>query len=251
MLDDRAAAGGNAGGGALFPATAWSAILGARSDDPAERQRSLALLAEVYWRPVYMHVRTRWGRAAPDAEDLTQAFFARAFEKDLFAGFDPKKARFRTFLRLCVDRFVGNQAQAAGRLKRGGGVARVSLDVEAIERDLLAACAGETISPEERFDREWVRQLLTVAVEALQAELRAHGKAIHLRLFERRDLEGDDATYEVLAAELGLKVTDVTNYLAAARRELRRILLRKLRELTISDDEFRQEALALFGIRAE
>jgi RNA polymerase sigma factor (sigma-70 family) len=242
----RSVAHGERGG--WFPATSRSALLGARSADAAERHRSLAVLAEVYWRPVYMHVRLRWAREIADAEDLTQAFFARALEKDFFAAFDPGKARFRTFMRVCVDRFIRKQIQASGRIKRGGAASMVSLDVDAVERDLAAHGAGEAISPEERFDREWVRALLSLAVDALRAELQAQSKAIHLRLFERRDLEGDDATYEALAAEYGVKLTDVTNYLAAARREFRRILLRKLGELTTSDDELREEARSLFGI---
>lgn len=78
VLEIRGGTGGRGQRGGWFPTTSWSAIRGARSEDLAERQRSLAALAEVYWRPVYMHVRTRWARATADAEDLTQAFFARA-----------------------------------------------------------------------------------------------------------------------------------------------------------------------------
>ena len=40
----------------------------------------------------------------------------------------------------------------------------------------------------------------------------------------------------------------MTNYLALARREFRRIVLEKLRELTATDDEFRREARALLGV---
>jgi len=40
----------------------------------------------------------------------------------------------------------------------------------------------------------------------------------------------------------------VTNYLAGARREFRRIVLDKLRELTATDDEFRREARMLLGV---
>ena len=48
-------------------------------------------------------------------------------------------------------------------------------------------------------------------------------------------------------AELGIKVTDVTNYLAFARREFRRLLLEQLRELTSSDEEFEAESRTLLG----
>jgi hypothetical protein len=44
-------------------------------------------------------------------------------------------------------------------------------------------------------------------------------------------------------------VTQVTNHLAWARRELRRLVLERLRLLAGSDAEFRAEAEDLFGVR--
>jgi len=40
----------------------------------------------------------------------------------------------------------------------------------------------------------------------------------------------------------------VTNFLAFARREFRRIVLEKLREITANDREFREEARSLLGV---
>ena len=53
--------------------------------------------------------------------------------------------------------------------------------------------------------------------------------------------------YRTIAEELGLPVTQVTNHLAWARRELRRLVLERLRSLTSSDAEFREEAEELLG----
>ena len=50
-----------------------------------------------------------------------------------------------------------------------------------------------------------------------------------------------------LASELAIPVTQVTNYLAFARRELRRLLLERLRSLCATDEEFRLEARELLG----
>src|SRR5688572_32104571 len=55
------------------------------------------------------------------ARDLTQAFFARAFEKRPFAAYDPAKARFRTYLKGALDHFVRDEARDQARAKRGGG----------------------------------------------------------------------------------------------------------------------------------
>ena len=56
------------------------------------------------------------------------------------------------------------------------------------------------------------------------------------------------AAYEALARETGLRVTDVTNELAWARRAFRDIVLTRLREVCASDDEFRAEARDLLGV---
>ena len=55
-------------------------------------------------------------------------------------------------------------------------------------------------------------------------------------------------SYAQLATEFGLTSTDVTNYLALARREFRRCVLGQLREMTATDDEFRREARSLLGL---
>jgi hypothetical protein len=68
------------------------------------------------------------------------------------------------------------------------------------------------------------------------------------RLFEAYDLDGNEKiSYEQLAQEYGIAATDVTNALAWARREFRRIALERLRELCGSEEEFQREARAVFG----
>jgi hypothetical protein len=55
-------------------------------------------------------------------------------------------------------------------------------------------------------------------------------------------------TYAEIAGALQVPQTQVTNYLAAVRRDLRRIVLDKLRQLTATEREFRSEARAVLGI---
>src|ERR1700726_4518907 len=119
-----------------FPATRWSAILAARSKDPAEKSRALEVIVSAYWKPIYKYLRLRWGKPNEEAKDLTQEFFARLIEKDYLSDFNPAKARLRTFLRVCADRFLANGFKAAKRLKRGGGAQHISLDFGAAEAEL-------------------------------------------------------------------------------------------------------------------
>jgi len=89
-----------------------------------------------------------------------------------------------------------------------------------------------------------------LGLQQLRASCESGGKMVHLELFERYDLDDADPkpSYAHLATEFGLAVTDVTNYLAFARREFRRCVLDQLREMTASEDEFRREAQTLLGV---
>ncbi len=244
-----------------FPATRWSAIVAARSNDPDERRRGFETIIAAYWKPIYKYIRARWGKSNEDAKDLTQEFLVRLMEKGFLDAYDPAKARLRTFLRTCVDGFVANQDKAARRIKRGGDIVILSLDFDAAESELELGEAPAPGTMDGFFEKEWVRSLFSLAVESLRAECQARGKATHFRLFELYDLEdaGPDRvgagerrlTYAQLAQEFGLAETDVTNYLAFARREFRRVALEKLRQMTATEDEFRREARSLFGVDTE
>lgn len=237
-------------GGGGFPATRWSAIEGARSSDPEERRRALDRIVSVYWKPVYKYVRARYRRSAEDAQDLTQEFFASLIERGTLNTYDPQRARLRTFLRSCVDALVANADRDARRLKRGGGVAPLSLEFELAEGELARTGLPSPERVDDFFEKEWVRSLFAAAVGQLRSACTARGKLVPFALFERYDLEDHDSgppTYSDLAREFGIATTDVTNYLAFARREFRRITLELLRETTASDDEFRREARSLLG----
>jgi DNA-directed RNA polymerase specialized sigma24 family protein len=238
--------------GRRFPATRLSMVLAARGPDPELRTRAFEALVAAYWKPVYKYLRIKWGAGNEDAKDLTQGFFALAYEKGFFERYDPARARFRTYLRTCLDGFVANQRKAEQRLKRGGGALTLSLDFEDAEGELRQRDLPDSLDMEQYFHREWVRHLFGLAVEALRERCKAADKDTHYRLFERYDLEGPDAaeraSYAQLALEFGLPTTQVTNYLAWARREFRGIVLDTLHHVSGSDEEFRAEARLVLGV---
>jgi RNA polymerase sigma factor (sigma-70 family) len=241
------------GGDERFPATRWSVIVGVRSQDVAERERALDRLCEAYWKPVYKYVRLRWNRTAPDAQDLTQGFFAEMLGRELLNRFDAGKSRLRTYLRLCVDSFVMNQDKAERRQKRGGEIPHLALDFAGAEQEFAsgtidAAAIASAESLEEFFEKEWVRSLFELAVEDLHALCIRQQRDSTFQIFEAYDLEGDDRlSYAQLAEQHGIRVSDVTNALAWARREFRKIALERLREICGSDNEFQRETWAVFG----
>jgi DNA-directed RNA polymerase specialized sigma24 family protein len=230
-----------------FPTTSLSAVAAAGSRDSRERERGFAEVVAVYWKPVYKYVRLKWHEDNEGAKDATQGFFARAFEKGWLTNYDPRKGSFRTYLRACLEGFLANERKAAGRLKRHPGESLLSLDFEGAEAEL----AGDREnSPEAVFHEEFARAVFSSAVEELRHALAARGSDLPFRVFERYDLDpdpDDPPSYASLARALDATESRVTNALHVARREFRRIVLERLRALTGSDAEYREEARRLLG----
>jgi RNA polymerase sigma-70 factor (ECF subfamily) len=209
-----------------FPTTRTSLVGAAAAGGPPARA-ALDEIIGVYWKPAYKHVRIQWHRSNEEAKDLVQGFFTALIAQDLLARFDPAKGRLRSYLRGCLDLYVRKQDESAGRLKRGGG-AEISFDFEAAEREL----AETGSSPEDVFLREWQREMFALALEDLRRLCLETGRHLQYRLFEQYDLaEGRRPAYSELAAEHGIPPTTVTNQLAWARRELRRLTVARSERL--------------------
>lgn len=230
-----------------FPATRISIIARLADADGDTRRAAADLLARAYWGPIATALEIRWRLEPADAEDLTQEFFNEALTKEWLVKYDPARARFRTFLRVCLDRFAANALQAGRRLKRGGGVAMVSLD------DAAAVPAVADEDADARFRQEWVRSVFSLAIAALRAEASDVGKQVHVQLFEAYDVvdspDDERPSYRDLGARFGLAETTVTNHLAWARRAFRRHVLDVLRSLAGSETEFHEDAYELLGVR--
>ena len=227
-----------------FPQTQCSVVADLGSTDAALRSSAYQKVVAAYWKPAYKHVRLHSNVSNEDAKDLVQGFFTCALDKTFFRDFDSARGTFRTYLRTCLDRFVAKENQAARRIKRGGGIKLVSLDFESAERELALA----TPAVEDCFEKEWVRGLFEQGVAALRQRCQSEGRQLQFCVFERYDLTAERITYDQLAREFGVAPSAITNYLAAMRRDLRRIVLENLRQITSGDREFRREARAVLGI---
>lgn len=233
-----------------FPPTRLSVVERTRSDDAETRQLAFAAIIEAYWKPVYKYLRLKWHLDPDQAADLTQEFFATTLERDVLGKFNPDRARFRTYLRLCVDGFASNAKKAEGRLKRGGGFTTVPLDFETAEGEIGRHEPAVSSDVDEMFYQEWVRALFARAVDDLRATTSASGREIMFEVFRRYDLADspeERPTYAALGRALGINATSVTNHLAAMRRQFRGIVLARLRDQTTSDEEFEAESKRLLG----
>ena len=235
-----------------FPATRLSVVARTRSANEETRRLAFETLIEAYWKPVYKYLRLKWSLDPDEAADVTQEFFTVALQREVVERFDAGRARFRTYLRLCVDGFAANWKKAERRIKRGGQIDLVPLDFESAEGELARHEPAVAADVDDLFYREWVRELLARAVADLQASAVEAGRPEMFDVFRRYDLIDDEQarpTYAELAGSLGITTTAVTNHLAAMRKRFRQLVLDRLRDLTSSDEEWEAEAARLLGRR--
>jgi RNA polymerase sigma factor (sigma-70 family) len=227
-----------------FPDTRDS-ILGVAQGRSPDRESLIA----TYWKPAYKYIRVQWRKSNEDAKDLTQSFFTHALAKDFFQGFDPAKGRFRAYLRASLDNHVRNQHRTELSDKRSPGSPLLSVDFTDAEREVVLEPRDPSKSMEEYFQDEWVRHLFSLAVDTLKRNYESRGRHTHFALFSRYDLDEDSSelTYDRLAEEFDIPASQVTNWLAATRRDFRRIVLEQLRAVTADEREFQAEMLAVLG----
>jgi RNA polymerase sigma factor (sigma-70 family) len=228
----------------VFPATRNSIVDDILSDDPARRERSLLVIARAYWKPVYKYLRLRWNMSADAAEDVTQSFFETVIARDMLASYQRERARFRTFLRACLDRHAIDQHRRSTAARRGGN--KLPVDFASAESELAAVSPID--DPAALFEAEWLRNLMQRAIERFEARMASRGRPVHAALFRQFHFSDSPPSYAQAAAQHGISVTDVTNWLHSAKKEFRKAALEMLAELTIDEDDFAAEARTVFGI---
>ena len=218
---------------AVFATTHWSVVLAAGHASSPHAQTALEQLCRTYWYPLYAYLR-RSGHNEDAAQDLVQSFFASLIERDWVAAADPAKGRFRSFLLICLKRFVSVQAQKAHAEKRGGRNVVISLDdQDAAERYALESV--EDLAPEMVFDRRWAITLLEQAWDRLRAECEAAGKLPvfeHLRAVQAEETQAQSQAQ--LAASLKLTGSALKSALFRLRVRSREILREEVAQ-TVSD----------------
>lgn len=229
-------------GKAHFATTRWSLVLAAGADGSSAAHEALGALCETYWYPLYAFLRSR-GRSVEDAQDLTQAFFARVLEKRVLLQADPARGRFRSFLLTSLKNFAANERDRDIAKKRGGGVPVVSLEFESAEgRFQMEPASNET--PEKMFDRRWALTLLDRVFSRLQAEMVRSGREAQ---FDRLKayLTGDQPqlSYAQTAGDLGMSEGAVKVAVHRLRRHFRDLLRDEIAQTVSSagdiDDELR------------
>lgn len=213
-----------------FPETQWSQLLELRDPNHPRYAEHLDRLARRYWKPVYHYARALRRVSPADAEDLTQQFFAMLLSRRDLEKLSPERGSFRGFLKTALRNFLASSDRAA--LARPAPFPFPEAE---------STWKNEALSPEDAFDREWVRNVLTEAAGRLRDELRAKGRPAVFELFREYCLEESGARYGDLAREYGLSEDDVRNRLRESRQRMREILEDLLRDYLVPGQDVEAE----------
>jgi DNA-directed RNA polymerase specialized sigma24 family protein len=237
-------------GGATFATTHWSIVAQSALTDVPEAANALTQLCETYWPPIYSFVRRR-GYAPPDAQDLTQSFFAYFLRTKAYARTDQLQGKFRCFLLASVKHFLANDWDRAQAIRRGGDYQFVSLDQKTAEALYDSAAAFDSTA-ERLFDSRWAKTLAGRALNSLRDELQAEGK---LELFEQLKsfLAGDSVipSYDEASARTGLPRATVKTHVHRLRQRYREIVRREIARTVSSPHEVDDELHYLYNILAK
>ncbi len=232
--------------GAQFAATRWSVVLSAGRADSTHARDALEQLCRAYWLPIYAYVR-RQGHPPPDAQDLTQEFFARLLAKNYLEDVDRAKGRFRSFLLAALKHFLANEWDRTRAQKRGGGVVFIPISSAAAE----TACGvepAEKLTAETLFERRWALALLDQVLARVRAEFAAEGKT---EVFEqlKSTLTGERHAqpYAEIAARLHTSEGAVKVTVHRLRQRYREVLREEIAHTVASPDQVEDEIRALFA----
>ncbi len=188
-----------------------------------ERVEAEAAFCASSWAKVHAIVR-RQGYGGADAEDLTQAYFARFLERGDLEYAAAWQGPLECFLHVSVRHFLSNERDRERARKRGGGMRPVSLDAEPRTwADADALLDLET--PETLLARAQATRTIAQALCRLRGEMERAGAAARLARVERYLLsEVNTGSYRRMADEWGVRESAARVAVHRLRRRLARLL---------------------------
>jgi RNA polymerase sigma factor (sigma-70 family) len=232
-----------------FATTRWTIVMKASRESTPGSREALSRLCEIYWPPLYSFAR-RQGHGVEQAQDLTQAFFARFLEKHDVQDADPARGRFRSFLLSSFKHFLANEYDRERAKKRGGGQVMIALEVDAAEARYSAEPADK-LTPEALFEQQWAHGLVDRVTNMLRADLVKAGKEASFE--QLKDLlmgEKEPGGYASIARALGTTEGAVKVTVHRLRRKFRDLLRAEIAATVADDGEIEDEIRYLMAIVA-
>jgi RNA polymerase sigma factor (sigma-70 family) len=230
---------GTQNGAAAFTTTHWSVVLAAQGES-AEAKAALEKLCRTYWWPLYGFVR-REGYKPEEAQDLTQAFFARLLERKDLETVRQERGRLRSYLLASLKNFLSKARHRELTIKRGEGRPLVSLE-DLLARERADQEPAHKLSADRIYERRWALTLLEQVLVRLGAEYEAAGK---LPLFDRlKELlagECGQPSQAKIADELQMTENAVKQAFHRLRHRYRQLLHEEIAHTVAAPDDVEDE----------
>jgi RNA polymerase sigma-70 factor (ECF subfamily) len=197
--------------------------------------------------PLYAVARyKRW--LPEDAEDAVQGFLIGLRERNFFEKVDAEVGNLRTYLRSCFENYLRSLVRDETRLKRGGGVEHVSIDMGSAEMN-LGVLGAQGMDLTSLYDRQWALALLRHVLGKVEESYAKRGeKEVFESLSPFLRFDADRETTEEIAARLGKTNGTVRQSLSRMRARYREAVVGEIRE-TVGNEDLAEEELAyLMGI---
>lgn len=226
-------------GGAAFVTTHWSVVLAAQGES-AEADAALEKLCRTYWWPLYGFVR-REGYKPEDAQDLTQAFFARLLKRRDLDTVRQERGRLRSYLLASLKNFLSKARHREMTVKRGEGRPLISLE-DLLARERADQEPSHKLSADRIYERRWALTLLEQVLVRLGAEYEAAGKRpLFDRLKELLAGESGQPSQAEIAAEMQMTENAVKQALHRLRHRYRQLLREEIAHTVAVPDDVEDE----------
>jgi len=229
-----------------FATTHWSVVRAAGKASSPHYKEALGTLCRTYWFPLYAFLR-RQGHNSNQAEEYTQAFFARLLEKRGLRLADSKRGKFRSFLLASLKNFLADERDRARASKRGGDRKVLSLDFENAESQYTLQPAQQ-MDPEKLFERSWALTVLEQTMVRLQDESRSTKKCKvfeHLKVYLTADK--DSIPYREVADKLKMTEGAVKVAVHRLRHRYRELLRDEIAQTVATEEQIDEEIRDLFA----
>lgn len=194
-----------------MPSTLWTTILQFHSDP----ERVKDFVVRRYRQPV-LEFSLLQGLSQEDSEDVAQEVFVRVCQKAFLKKAGEIRGKFRTVLLTVTKRVIVSlrRHETAGKRDR-----RRQIPIEGVD-------LPDDPPADPEFDRLWVKNLVTQALDRLELDPAVQALRLHLM----------GLSYQQIAEKLGKKISDVTNFIFRARERLRREIEQLIAEYSSRED---------------
>ena len=233
-------------GAGEFVTTHWSVVLEAQGESLAA-QEALERLCRMYWRPIYAFIRRR-GVAPPEAEDLTQGFFASLLEHRNLDAVRKERGRLRSYLLGALKYFLADERRRGMAIKRGKG--QYLIPLEELRADVRVETEpADPVTAELIYERRWASTLLERVFNLLKAEYqRAGNAALFDSLKQLLAGEPDSPSQAEIAAELRTTENAVRQAFHRFRRRYQSLLRKEIAHTVATPGDIEDELRHLIAV---